>query len=178
MANEIQISRPDLAGSTLYALRRNAAGAVWNGSAFVAYATADLATYAIALTQQGTASGYFVGDAPVPGVPGSVVVMVRAGGSPAEGDLQAGTGDVDVPVSVSGVVAAVSAADTFTGVAGLSSVNDFYADQVVVFTSGALTGVARSVTSYIGSTRTFHMGAVYPTAPSPGDQFEILGLFA
>lgn len=178
MANEIQISRPDLAGSTLYAIRRNAAGQVWNGSAFVTYVTADLASYVIALTQQGTASGYYVGDAPLPGVPGSVVVFVRAGGSPAEGDVQAGTGDVDVPVSMSGVVAAVSAADTFTGVAGLSSVDDFYSDVVLVFTSGALTGIPRSVTSYVGSTRTFHMGAAYPVAPSPGDQFELVGLFA
>jgi len=177
MANEIQISRPDLTGQTLYAIRRNSAGQPWNGSAFVNYTTADLASYAIALTEQGTASGYFVGNAPVPGVPGSVVVKVRAGGSPAESDVQAGTGDVDVSVSVSGVVATVTAADNFTAVAGLSAVNDFYADVLLVFTSGALLGISRPVTSYVGSTRTFHMGAPFPASPSPGDQFELVGLF-
>jgi hypothetical protein len=178
MSSEIQISRPDLTGQTLYALRRNAAAQIWNGSAFVTYVSADLASYVIAMAEQGTASGYFVGNAPVPGVPGSVVVKVRAGGSPAESDVQAGTGDVDVPVSVSGVVATVSAADVFTGVSGLSSVDDFYADVVLVFTSGPLTGIPRSVTSYVGSTRTFHLGAAFPAAPSPGDQFELVGLFA
>lgn len=176
MANEIQISRPDLTGQALYAIRRNSAAQPWNGSAFVNYATADLASYAIALTEQGTASGYFVGNAPVPGVPGSVVVKVRAGGSPAESDVQAGTGDVDVPISVSGVVAAVTDATTFTGVAGLSSVDGFYVDIVLVFTSGALLGIGRQVETYTGSTRSFTVSDAYPAAPSPGDQFELVGL--
>jgi hypothetical protein len=95
VASEIQIAH-DEAAVNLYALVRNAVGAVWNGSAFVAYATADLANYDVALTEQGTASRYYAGTFPaVSAGIYAVSVYKRAGGSPAEGDSLEGFGVVE-----------------------------------------------------------------------------------
>ena len=81
---------------TLYALLRNSAGQIWNGAAFEAYATANLATYVIAMTEQGTASAYYTGSMPaaVAGVY-DVTVRVRAGGAAAETDVTIATGLVE-----------------------------------------------------------------------------------
>lgn len=94
MAGEIQAAH--LSGKNVYALVRNAAGSVWNGSAFVTYATANLSSYAITLTEQGTASGYYAGTFPVvsAGVY-AVVAYERAGGSPAEGDTLVASGNLE-----------------------------------------------------------------------------------
>lgn len=93
MAGEIQAAH--VAGKNVYALVRNATGAVWNSSAFVSYATANLATYAITLTEQGTASGYYAGSFPAvsAGIYG-VVAFERGGGAPAEGDRLIAGGDL------------------------------------------------------------------------------------
>lgn len=56
MANTTVLIPFPSTGQTLYATIRNLAGQIWNGSAFEAYATANIATYDIALTEQGTAS--------------------------------------------------------------------------------------------------------------------------
>lgn len=93
MSQEIEVQW--LPGKTLYFLLRNSVGQVYNGATFVAYATADLASYAIAATEQGTASGYYT--ATFPSVAAGIynaVAFERAGGSPAEGDLNAGSGDI------------------------------------------------------------------------------------
>lgn len=95
MASEIQLQHTT-AGANLYALVRNSVGQVYNGTAFVTYATADLANYDIALTEQGTASRFYAGNFPAvaAGVYG-VSVYVRAGANPAEGDALAGIGDIE-----------------------------------------------------------------------------------
>lgn len=93
MAGEIQTAY--VAGKNVYALVRNATGAIWNGSAFVAYATANLGSYAISLAQQGTASGYYAGDFPtVSAGIYAVSAFERGGASPAEGDLLIASGDL------------------------------------------------------------------------------------
>lgn len=63
MANELRFptNRPGL-GTTPKALVWNASGQVHNGSAFVTYATASRATYLKSVTEQGTASGVYVGS--------------------------------------------------------------------------------------------------------------------
>lgn len=97
MAGEIQIPY-GTTGRTLYALVRNSVGQVWKttSSSFVAYATADLADYDIALAEQGTASRFYVGDFPAAAAGTySVAVYDRAGGSPAEGDALAGQGTLE-----------------------------------------------------------------------------------
>lgn len=98
MAKEIQIAT-DTAGQTLYAqIFRVTDGQVWNTAgtpAFENYATANIADYDVALTEQGTASKIYMGTFPT-GItdPGtySVRILIRAGGSPAETDTLAGIG--------------------------------------------------------------------------------------
>jgi hypothetical protein len=93
MAGEIQVAH--LTGKNVYALVRNATAAVWNGTSFVTYATANLSTYALSLTEQGTASGYYAVSFPaVAAGIYNVAAFERAGGSPAEGDLLIATGDL------------------------------------------------------------------------------------
>lgn len=97
MAGEIQLPH-SATGDTLYALVRNTVGQVWStvGSSFGAYATANLADYDIAMTEQGTASRFYVGNFPAAAA-GSygVTVYKRAGGAPAEGDTLVGSGTVE-----------------------------------------------------------------------------------
>jgi hypothetical protein len=97
MANELQFDAgPQLSGINCYALLRDTVGRAWNGSSFVAYATADYATYAVALAEQGTASGYYTATMPTV-IDGVYYVSVhqRAGVSPAESDTRIGLGEID-----------------------------------------------------------------------------------
>lgn len=94
MAGEIQVAH--VSGKNIYALVRNANGSVWNGTTFVTYATANLSSYALSLTEQGTASGYYAGT--FPGAAAGVYSLAayeRAGGSPAEGDVLIATGNLE-----------------------------------------------------------------------------------
>jgi hypothetical protein len=92
MADTLQVQHT-ASGATLYALIRDADGAVWNGLAFEAYLTANLSNYDIALTEQGTASRYYTAAMPALAAGRySVVVFVQAGGAPAETDTVAATG--------------------------------------------------------------------------------------
>lgn len=97
MAGEVQCTHTT--ARTLYALIRNSIGQVWDtvDVAFETYATAQLENYDVALSEQGTASGYYTGTFPTDittaGVY-SVVVYDRAGGSPAETDTLVATGDL------------------------------------------------------------------------------------
>lgn len=96
MAGEIQLAYVET-GADLYALVRNSIGEIWNtdDTAFESYDTNNITDYAIALTEQGTASTYYVGDMPAVG-DGifSVVVYKQAGANPAEGDSPVGNGDI------------------------------------------------------------------------------------
>lgn len=105
MSQEIQALAPT--GRTVYALIRNASGAVWNGTAFATYLTANYSTYPVALTEQGSASGYYTGTFPSAIAAGtySVVVKVQSGASPAESDANADAGELEwngsAPVALS-----------------------------------------------------------------------------
>ncbi len=97
MANEIQLAWLQTA-KTLYALVRNSVGDVWQttSSTFVAYVTANLANYTIALTEQGTASRYYTGTFPAaPAGFYPVAIYQQVGGSPTETDTPAGFGGYD-----------------------------------------------------------------------------------
>lgn len=96
MASEIQAVATT--GRTVYALIRNATGSVWNGTAFVTYATASYSTFVVTMTEQGTASGFYAGTFPALITTAgsySIVVKVQSGGSPAEGDVTAAEGTFD-----------------------------------------------------------------------------------
>lgn len=86
-------------------------GKVWNGTTFVTYATADIASYDIALTELGTSSGQYQGDFPTAITSGgsySWVAYQQAGGSPAEGDTVIGTGSEDWTGSASATSSSAS----------------------------------------------------------------------
>lgn len=186
MANEIQLANN--AGITVYALVRNQTGQVWNGLSFVNYVTANLGTYAIPLTEQGTASGYYVGDfPPVLADLYSIVAFRQLGGSPAETDLLIATGTfywdgtkqtnfIEHAGLITGVIDDVApTASSFNGDASLSLVDDFYAGSVLAFTEGILRGVSRRVNGYVGATRTFSFQYPFPVPPANEDTFIIIG---
>jgi hypothetical protein len=94
MAAELQC--PHASGKVVYALVRDTAGRVFDGAGFGAYATANLADYTLSLVEQGTASGYYVGDFPAVGAGVyNVAAFERAGGSPAEGDPLVAIGTIE-----------------------------------------------------------------------------------
>lgn len=73
-------------------------------------------------------------------------------------------------------------ANDFNGNNSLSSLNDFYNNSMLVFTTGELKGITRKISDYNGSTRTFKFlgstnssDAPFPIAPNNGDKFKILG---
>jgi hypothetical protein len=99
MANEFQVDY--IPGATVYFLVRDYLGRIWStvASSFGTYATVTLANYDVSATEQGTASGYYVADAPA-GLPKgvyNVVAKVQAGGSPSEVDLTIGFGTLEFP---------------------------------------------------------------------------------
>jgi len=99
MSNEI-FDPLGVTGQTLYVNLYNADGQVWNtsSSAFEAYATANIGDYDISLTELGTASGVYTADFPSAIVTGGTyhwVSYIQSGGSPAESDTRADTGEVN-----------------------------------------------------------------------------------
>ena len=94
MAGELQVDF--ISGRTVYFQIRNSIGQIWNTAgtpAFEAYATANIGDYDVAATEQGTASGYYAGNMPalVAGIY-YILAKERAGASPAEADITAGSG--------------------------------------------------------------------------------------
>ena len=91
MTQELQADY--LSGKNVYFLLRNSAGQVWNGSAFATYQTVNYSSYPITATEQGTASGYYVGTFPAVSLGVyNLLAKERAGVSPAETDVTVGTG--------------------------------------------------------------------------------------
>ncbi len=93
------LSAVALPTETLYALLFDEAGNVWNGSALVTWTEADWASYALTLTQQGTASGIFTGSLPAGLSTQSsyrYLVYSRLTGTPTEGDPLSGVGVTSV----------------------------------------------------------------------------------
>src|SRR4051812_22374404 len=95
MAGEIQFSF--VTGKTCYFQVRNRTGQVWNTGtlAFEAYLTANIANYNVAMSEQGSASAFYVGTFPATIVPGvySIVGKQQIGGGPAESDPSIANGD-------------------------------------------------------------------------------------
>ena len=91
MAGELQIRHTT--AQTVYAHKRSAVGTIWNGTALEAYLTANIATYDIAMVEQGTASQVYVGTFPATAVAGIYHISYwdQAGGSPAETDTFIGS---------------------------------------------------------------------------------------
>lgn len=133
-----------------------------------------------------------------------VVWYVQGGGSPATTDSPVSGGQLqwdgtkEIPLSgvtvavnndktgyslstagmpvISGSVSSVTPGTTsFAGSAGLSSADGFYTGAYLAFTSGALQGIARQVTGYTGSSKTFTFTNAFPASPAYNDSFDIIG---
>jgi hypothetical protein len=137
MANEIPVDHTT--GKRLYAQVRNAVGQIWNTAtpAFETYATANVTDYDVALTEEGTASGYYTGDMPaVPLGVYNVVVKEQPGASPAETDRTIAVGAIEwtgtAVTSVASRLAPATPGNTLNVAGGVAD-----ADAVKVATSAA-----------------------------------------
>ena len=94
MAGEIQAHYNT--AKTLYALVRNSVGQIASGTGFINYSTAGYGSYPITLTEQGTASRYYVGTMPaVTAGAYGIVVKQQIGGSAAESDPEVADGNIE-----------------------------------------------------------------------------------
>lgn len=86
-------------GQDVYVLPFSPTGKFWTGSAFESYATASRSTYAVDLTEQGTASGIYIGDFPTTitaaGSYGYIGYRQLSSGTYSESDPRIGGGTVD-----------------------------------------------------------------------------------
>lgn len=92
MANELQLAHAPT--RTVYAIIRNAAGQVWNGTTFVDQDNDDWADYAVALDEIPEDGGFYAADFPAGVTAGAygVVAYQQAGGQPALADDRIGIG--------------------------------------------------------------------------------------
>lgn len=158
MAGEIQVPL-NATGWTVYALVRNTVGQPYrtDTQAFGDYVTAQLANYAISLTEQGTASQYYVGTMPAVAAGVYTLTLYRqSGASPAEGDTVVGHGSIEwdgsavVPLSsrlpTSSYTAPLTAADTRSALgmaaADLDDQLDAIAAQTALIGSAEITVVS------------------------------------
>ncbi len=66
---------------------------------------------------------------------------------------------------------------TTTFVTSLTETTDgFYQDKVIVFISGTLTGQARHIDTYVGSTKSITVSKAFTSAPANADEFLILAI--
>jgi len=87
------LSAQSSSGISLYAHIRNSSGSIWNGTAFVAYNSANWATYSLAMTEQ-TSSGFYTVAFPGTITAGKYIFSLYAGSSPAIGDTAYGSDDI------------------------------------------------------------------------------------
>lgn len=148
MAGEIQAYALTPAG-TFYAFLLDANGQVWNGSAFVAYAVGDWATYDVALVE--SLPGVFFGTMPAVAA-GSYRYLVyeQAGGSPASTDSLWGASDILWDGAAVLVPAEPGAAMTLTGdydAAKTAGTSTLTAQQVWEYATRILTALDEDDTS-------------------------------
>lgn len=148
MAGEIQAYALTPAG-TFYAFLLDANGQVWNGSAFVAYAVGDWATYDVALVE--SLPGVFFGTMPAVAA-GSYRYLVygQAGGSPASTDTLWGASDILWDGAAVLVPAEPGAAMTLTGdydAAKTAGTSTLTAQQVWEYATRILTALDEDDTS-------------------------------
>jgi len=147
-------------GSTIYAIIRDSSDAtVWNGSAFEAWNSANIATYDVALSGGADSSMYYSVTFPAGITAGTytVAIHLQAGGSPATSDTLLGAGEMasdGIPKVDVTAINAVSAASVTTVNANLGTT------QAVPFTSiGGTQTPQATLTGYIGTAVTEAGGA-------------------
>jgi len=198
------ISASSVTGNVLYAMVRNVAEQVWNGSAFETFNAAHWATYVIPLTEDAS-SGYYVGTMPAT-IPAQTVTlliyMALNGVSAAAGDDLLGTetktwsgtgggGGGDITSINGSAVAAQNLAKSSgtiipgTAVAGTltvaqmttdlpSATDKQYVGRVIYFTSGPNNGQAAAISGYDGTTKLVTFYLPVASVPGAGDTFIIV----
>ena len=189
MADVIQVQY-DTSAINLYAVIRDTTGQAYRADTqvFEAYSTANLTStkYAIALTEQGTASRYYTVAFPTAIPPGlySVMIFKRAGANPAETDPIATGGPIDWTgvtfptdgglISDAGTAQA-GAATAITLRSGASATDDYYTKAVIGIVRGTGQGQARQITGYVGSTKVATVDTAWSTIPDNTSVYQILG---
>jgi hypothetical protein len=178
MANEIPWVAT--AGLTLYAQIFNSVGQFWNtnSAAFENYATANIADYDIALTEQGVASGVYFGTFPPAIANGgyTCIVRSRAGGAPAESDFALGTIDIQwnsttgATVPLTSVILNPAGLDPVVVEAGL---NARQAISVIVATTGGKVSGAGTGTETFRNAVADNANRVVATVDSSGNRTAI-----
>jgi hypothetical protein len=94
----------------------------------------------------------------------------NAGGTTGKSLKQIKEGTITIESSINDI-----AATTTSFVTALTeTTTSFYSNKIMVFTSGNLSGQARIITNYNGTTKTITLEEPLTTAPADGDQFLIL----
>ena len=73
-----------------------------------------------------------------------------------------------------GSVTSGSTTTSIVGTGSLSTVDEFYTDRMILFTSGDLQYSGRAIAAYTGSTKTFTVSPAFTSAPSSSDTFIIV----
>jgi hypothetical protein len=153
----------------LYTVIRNSAGQVWNGTSFGTYATASLSTYAINLTEQGTASRYYAVNFPT-GITTAgryaFSIFQKLGGSYAETDTVISGGSIDwdgsaiagsatTTLKVGSLVTASLGTFVLAKTTNITGFNDIAATAIVsggaITTSGGAVSTVTTVTTVAAS---------------------------
>jgi hypothetical protein len=167
-------------GLTLYAQVFNSVGQFWNTNtaAFETYQTANIANYAITLTEQGSASGIYFGNFPAAITSGGYTVIVRSrtGGAPAESDFALGTVDIQwnnttgATVPLTSVILNSAGIDPVTVEAGL---NARQALSLIAATTGAKVSGAGTGTETFRNAVADNANRVIATCDSAGNRTAI-----
>lgn len=189
MPGQIQVAY-DVSAINLYAVIRNDIGKAYRADTqvFETYSTANLTAtkYAIALTEQGTASRYYAVDFPtaIPAGIYAVTIYQRVGGSPAETDTLVTGGSIEWDgVSVHSDAALVSdsgtaqagGASTITLRSGASASDSYYNKSAVKIVSGAGANQVRQITAYVGATKVATVDTAWVTNPDNTSIYQVLG---
>lgn len=177
MPEQIQVQYSTSA-VTLYAIIRNSAGQVWNGTSFGTYATASLATYPIVLTEQGTASRYYAVNFPTAITTAgryAFAIFQKLGGSYAETDTVISGGSLDwdgaaiagsaaTTLKVGSLVTASLGTFVLAKTTNITGFNDIAATAIV--SSGAITtsGGAVSTVTTVGTVNALAANSVNSSA--------------
>lgn len=179
-------------GKTLYFQVRDFSGQVFStvSSLFEAYSTANRANYDVAMTEEGTASGHYVGTFPAAIAVGDYAVEVfdQVGGAPAEGDTLVAVGS-PIPWDGSALIetailngqvvlrSGTAQAGTLFSItldAGASATNDLYVGSLVSATNGTGAEQVRLIVFYDGTTKIATVVPPWEVAPDATTGFAIL----
>ena len=96
-------------------------------------------------------------------------IMQIAGGTDAVSSLKKGSASI-----LEGSVTSGCTTTSIVGTGSLSTVDEFYTDRMILFTSGDLEYSGRASAAYTGSTKTFTVSPAFTSSASSSDTFIIV----